>query len=42
VEATLLGNIGVQAMAAGEIPGLPELRRAISKSFAKKTFSPAK
>jgi rhamnulokinase len=42
VEATLLGNIGVQAMAAGEISGLPELRRAISKSFEKKTFFPAK
>ena len=42
VEATLLGNIGVQAISAGEISGLPELRRAISKSFEKKTFFPAK
>lgn len=42
VEATLLGNIGVQAIAAGEISGIPELRKAISQSFEQKTFLPIK
>jgi hypothetical protein len=40
VEATLLGNIGIQAIAAGEISGIPELRKAISQSFEQKTFLP--
>jgi rhamnulokinase len=40
VEATLLGNIGIQAISAGEISGIPELRKAISQSFEQKTFLP--
>jgi rhamnulokinase len=42
VEATLLGNIGVQAISAGEISGLSQLRGVISKSVEQKTFFPAK
>ena len=42
VEATLLGNIGIQAISAGEISGIPELRKAISQSFEQKTFLPIK
>ena len=41
VEATLLGNIGVQAISAGEISGLSQLRGVISKSVEQKTFFPA-
>ena len=40
VEATLLGNIGIQAIAAGEISDLKELRRTISASIDFKTFTP--
>ena len=41
VEATLLGNIGMQAIAAGEISGLPELREMISASIKQKVFLPS-
>ena len=41
VEATLLGNIGVQAIAAGEITNLQELREIISHSFELKKFQPS-
>jgi len=41
VEATLLGNIGVQAIAAGEITNLQELREIISHSFELKIFQPS-
>lgn len=40
VEATILGNIGVQAIAAGEIRDIKELREIISRSFELKTFTP--
>jgi len=41
VEATLLGNIGVQAIAAGEITNLQELREIMSHSFELKIFQPS-
>ena len=41
VEATLLGNIGMQAIAAGEISSLPQLREMISASFTQKVFLPS-
>ncbi len=41
VEATLLGNIGMQAIAAGEVSGLPELREMISTSITQKVFLPS-
>jgi rhamnulokinase len=41
VEATLLGNIGMQAIAAGEISGLPELRQIIAQSIPQKIFLPS-
>lgn len=41
IEATLLGNIGVQAIAAGEIASLQELRKMISHSIAQKVFLPS-
>ncbi|MEI6039023.1 MAG: rhamnulokinase family protein [Actinomycetes bacterium] len=41
VEATLLGNIGMQAISAGEISGLPELREMISSSITQKVFLPS-
>ena len=40
VEATLLGNVGVQAIAAGEIKDIKELREIVSRSFELKTFTP--
>jgi rhamnulokinase len=40
VEATLLGNVGVQAIIAGEISGLSELRKVIRDSFELKEFRP--
>jgi rhamnulokinase len=42
VEATLLGNIGMQAIAAGEISGLPKLREMISSSITQKIFLPSR
>ena len=41
VEATLLGNIGMQAIAAGEVSGLPHLREMISTSITQKVFLPS-
>ena len=41
VEATLLGNIGMQAIAAGEIADLPKLREMISASITQKVFLPS-
>ena len=40
VEATAAGNILVQAMAAGELKDLAEVREVIRRSFDLKTFSP--
>ena len=40
VEATLMGNIGVQAMAEGEISSLAELRGIVASSDALKLFLP--
>jgi rhamnulokinase len=42
VEATLLGNIGVQAMAEGEIADLHELRRVIRHSIELVVYEPEK
>jgi len=39
-EATAVGNILVQAMAAGELAGLDEGRRQVAESFPLKTFIP--
>jgi rhamnulokinase len=41
VEATLLGNIGMQAIAAGEVSGLAQLREMISASITQKIFLPS-
>jgi rhamnulokinase len=41
VEATALGNLLVQAIAAGEIGGLAEGRRVVAESFSLRTFRPA-
>jgi rhamnulokinase len=41
VEATLLGNIGMQAIAAHEIASLQELRKVITHSIAQKVFLPS-
>ena len=41
VEATLLGNIGMQAIAAGEVTGLPQLREMISRSINSKVYLPS-
>ena len=40
-EATILGNVGVQAIAAGEISSLKELRKIISNSFELRVFQPS-
>jgi sugar (pentulose or hexulose) kinase len=42
VEATLLGNIGIQAMAAGELSNLTELRELITTSFSPTRYQPRK
>ena len=41
VEATLFGNIAVQAISAGVVANLTEARALIEKSFASKVFQPA-
>ncbi len=41
-EATLLGNLLVQAMALGEIGSLAEAREVVSGSFATRTFEPTR
>ncbi|MEJ5366855.1 MAG: rhamnulokinase family protein [Bryobacteraceae bacterium] len=40
-EATAAGNILVQAMAAGEVEGLDELRRVVRESFYLETIEPS-
>lgn len=40
VEATALGNIGVQAMAVGALPDLQAVRDTIARSFAPDTYTP--
>lgn len=40
VEATALGNVGVQMIAAGELPNLEELRRCVATSFPPERFEP--
>ena len=40
-ETTLLGNIGMQAIAAGEIESLAQLREKISTSITQKVFLPS-
>jgi len=39
-EATAIGNILVQAMAAGEVEGLADLRRIVRESFPPKLYAP--
>jgi rhamnulokinase len=41
VEATALGNIGVQARACGLFKDLAEVRRAIAAAFPVKVYEPA-
>ena len=41
IETTLLGNIGMQAVAAGEIDSLAQLRDMISTSITQKVFLPS-
>ena len=41
VEATLFGNIAVQAISAGVVSNLTEARALIAKSFTSKVFQPA-
>lgn len=40
VEATALGNIAMQAIAAGELSGLADARAAIGNSFDRKEYTP--
>jgi rhamnulokinase len=40
-EATAIGNLLVQAMGAGALGGLNEIRAVVRKSFAPETFEPA-
>jgi rhamnulokinase len=41
VEATALGNVLVQAMALGEVSGLPEVRRLVSRSVSLRRYEPS-
>ena len=41
VEATALGNVLVQAMALGEVSGLAELRRLVSRSVSLRRYEPS-
>ncbi len=41
VEATAMGNIMVQAIAAGQIENISDGRKAVAKSFELKTYQPA-
>jgi rhamnulokinase len=41
VEATLFGNIAIQAISAGVVANLTEARALIGKSFTSKVFQPA-
>jgi rhamnulokinase len=40
-EATVVGNLGVQAMALGELASLEELREVVARSFPVVTYEPA-
>ena len=40
VEATVAGNVGIQAMAAGEIKDLRALKRLVAESFPARRFAP--
>ncbi len=40
IEATVLGNLASQMIAAGEFAGVEEVRRAIQQSFAVKQYNP--
>jgi rhamnulokinase len=40
-EATAIGNLLAQAMGAGELKGLEDVRAVVRKSFAPETFEPA-
>ena len=40
-EATAIGNLLVQAMGAGELKGLNEIRSVVRRSFAPEAFEPA-
>ena len=40
VEATALGNVGVQAIACGELADLPELRAVIAATEPVERFEP--
>jgi rhamnulokinase len=40
VEATLFGNVAVQAISAGVVKNLTEARALIAKSFSSKVFIP--
>ena len=42
IEATLIGNVGVQAIASGQIPDLQGLRRLISVNFRLEHYKPMK
>lgn len=41
VEGTIVGNIGVQAVASGAVPNLEAWRKVVSNSFDPKIFEPA-
>ena len=40
-EATAIGNVGIQAIAAGTVADLPSLRQIVRESFDTKTYQPA-
>lgn len=40
VEATVLGNVGVQAMAVGALDSLQAVRKVIGDSFALEHYAP--
>ncbi len=42
VEATAIGNVLVQARAAGEIASLSQLREVVRRSYGLKTFEPTR
>jgi rhamnulokinase len=42
VESTILGNLGMQAIASGEITSLSELRRVVGNSIKARTFTPSR
>lgn len=40
VEATVIGNVAMQAVAAGELDGLSEIRTIVRESFPTETYTP--